>query len=66
MNHWKHCNFIGEEIPGTVSSDNPLDKPLDPLPPIKEVTKPLEDAVGKRPKTSNPNFRYKTQSFEQN
>jgi len=47
----------GEEIPGTVSNDNPLDNPLDPLPPIKEVTKPLEDAVGKRPKTSNPNFR---------
>ena len=59
MNKYKYYgNFLGEEIPGTVSSDNPLDKPLDPLPPIKEVTKPLEDVVGKRPKTSNPNFRY--------
>ena len=38
--------------------DNPLDPVLDPLPPIKAVSQPLEEAVGSRPKTSNPNFRY--------
>ena len=37
--------------------DNPLDPVLDPLPPIKPVSQPLEEAVGSRPKTSNPNFR---------
>merc|ERR1719410_333320 len=37
--------------------DNPLDPVLDPLPPIKAVSQPLEEAVGSRPKTSNPNFR---------
>ena len=38
--------------------DNPLDPVLDPLPPIKAVSQPPEEAVGSRPKTSNPNFRY--------
>ena len=37
--------------------ETPLDPVLDPLPPIKPVSQPLEEAVGSRPKTSNPNFR---------
>ena len=44
-------------LPGSVP-DNPLDKPH--LPPIKGE-KDLEDqaeVLGRRPKTSNPNFRY--------
>ena len=47
-----------ENLPGAIDANNPLDKPLDPLPPIKATPEKLEEVVGSRPKTSNPSFRW--------